>query len=85
MGQVKLSILVTIYSITLKLYRFVHNTQAECMWVETFRSCMDHWYKFFIELEASYGLDYNNSAHIWLLQHLFLSIIDTDALQWVDW
>ncbi len=85
MGQVKLSVLVTIYSITLNLYRSVHNTRAECMWVETSRSCMDHWYDFFMELEASYGLDHDNSAHIWLLQHLFLSIIDADALQWADW
>lgn len=85
MGQVKLFILVTIYSITLNLYRSVHNTWAECMWVKTSRSCMDHWYDFFMELEASYGLDHNNSAHIWLLQHLFLLIIDTDALQWADW
>ncbi|SJL06539.1 uncharacterized protein ARMOST_09880 [Armillaria ostoyae] len=65
--------------------RSVHNTQAEHMWVETSRSCMDDWYTFFMELEASYGLDHDNSAHIWLLQHLFLSTIDADALQWVDW
>ncbi|KAK0429600.1 hypothetical protein EV421DRAFT_1723058, partial [Armillaria borealis] len=65
--------------------RSVHNTRAERMWVETSRSCMDDWYAFFMELEASYGLDHDNSAHIWLLQHLFLSTIDADALQWVDW
>ncbi|PBK58472.1 hypothetical protein ARMSODRAFT_900444 [Armillaria solidipes] len=65
--------------------RSVHNTRAERMWVETSRSCMDDWYAFFMELEASYSLDHDNSAHIWLLQHLFLSTIDADALQWVDW
>ncbi|KAK0430973.1 hypothetical protein EV421DRAFT_1720959 [Armillaria borealis] len=65
--------------------RSVHNTRAERMWVETSRSCMDDWYAFFMELKASYGLDHNNSAHIWLLQHLFLLTIDTDALQWADW
>jgi len=28
------------------------------------------------------GLDIDNSTHIWLLQHLFLSAINNDALDW---
>ncbi len=54
------------------------------MWVETSRSWYDHWYDFFMELEVSYGLDHNNSAHIWLLQHLFLAKIDEQVRLWAD-
>ncbi len=37
-----------------------------------------------MELEASYGLDHDNSAHIWLLQHLFLAKINEQARLWAD-
>ncbi|KAK0460231.1 uncharacterized protein EV420DRAFT_1673406 [Desarmillaria tabescens] len=62
----------------------VHNTRGERMWVETSRSWADRWHEFFTELEASYGLDHENSAHIWLVLHLFLADIDEAACQWAD-
>ncbi|KAK0183873.1 hypothetical protein F5146DRAFT_1146469 [Armillaria mellea] len=66
--------------------RSVHNTRAECMWVETSRSWCDHWYDVFMELEGSYRLDHDDSAHIWLLQHLFLAKIDEHAQLWAaEW
>lgn len=36
-----------------------------------------------MELEGSYGLDHDDSAHIWLLQRLFLAKIDEHAQLWV--
>ncbi len=35
-------------------------------------------------LEAHDGLDINSDAHIWLLHHLFLSAINTDATVWTE-
>ncbi len=35
-------------------------------------------------LEAHDGLDINSDAHIWLLHHLFLSAINTDAAVWTE-
>ncbi|KAK0430203.1 hypothetical protein EV421DRAFT_2065640, partial [Armillaria borealis] len=64
--------------------RSIHNTRVERMWVETSRSWCDHWYEFFMELEASYGLDHDNSSHIWLLQRLFLAKINEQAHLWAD-
>ncbi|KAK0484076.1 hypothetical protein IW261DRAFT_1318216, partial [Armillaria novae-zelandiae] len=64
--------------------RSVHNTHTERMWVETSRSWCDHWYTLFMELKASYGLDHDKSAHIWLLQRLFLTKIDEQACLWAD-
>ncbi|KAK0187352.1 hypothetical protein F5146DRAFT_935182, partial [Armillaria mellea] len=58
----------------------------ECMWVETSRSWCDHWYNVFMELEGSYRLDHDDSAHIWLLQRLFLAKIDEHAQLWMaEW
>ncbi|KAK0187017.1 hypothetical protein F5146DRAFT_934983, partial [Armillaria mellea] len=66
--------------------RSVHNTRVERMWVETSRSWCDHWYNVFMELEGSYRLDHDDSAHIWLLQCLFLAKIDEHAQLWVaEW
>lgn len=40
------------------------------------------WKEFFSLLEVQHGLDTNIDAHLWLLHHLFLSLINEDAETW---
>jgi len=42
------------------------------------------WKSFFQDLEVSRGLDPENTAHIWLLHHLFLPLINQEAIQWAN-
>lgn len=63
--------------------RSVHNTRIERIWYDVTRGFGIKWKKFFIDLELHFGLDPHNPAHIWLLHHLFLSIINDDAVEWV--
>lgn len=37
-----------------------------------------------MELEASYALDHENFAHLWLLHHLFLKVLDKETQTWVS-
>jgi len=39
---------------------------------------------FFENLELHEGLDCDSDAHIWLIHHLYLSVINEDALEWAD-
>jgi hypothetical protein len=41
------------------------------------------WKKFFEELEVHFGLNINLDAHIWLLHHLFLPLINEDLALWL--
>lgn len=42
------------------------------------------WKQFFQELEIHHGLDADQDSHIWLLHHLFLPVINSDALHWAN-
>ncbi|KAI0640815.1 hypothetical protein C8Q79DRAFT_920882 [Trametes meyenii] len=62
--------------------RSVHNIRIERLWVDVTSGFGNKWKEFFRLLEASHGLQVDNDAHIWLLHHLFLDIINADAAQW---
>ncbi|OSD00093.1 hypothetical protein PYCCODRAFT_1446403 [Trametes coccinea BRFM310] len=62
--------------------RSVHNIRIERLWVEVTSGFGSKWKVLFQELEAMHGLNVDNDAHIWLLQHLFLDTINHDAEVW---
>ncbi|KAI0653875.1 hypothetical protein C8Q70DRAFT_918343 [Cubamyces menziesii] len=62
--------------------RSVHNIRIERLWADVTTGFGQKWKAFFRQLEASYGLDINSDAHLWLLHHLFLDVINRDAGQW---
>ena len=64
--------------------RSVHNSQIERIWYDISEGFGGKWKDMFIDLEANYGLDVNNAAHIWLLHHLFLNTINEDATSWTE-
>jgi hypothetical protein len=64
--------------------RSVHNTRIERVWFDFTQGVGGKWKDFFIELECHHGLDPDNPAHIWLLQFLFLSMINQDVAEWVE-
>ncbi|KZT57341.1 hypothetical protein CALCODRAFT_434409 [Calocera cornea HHB12733] len=60
--------------------RSVHNTRIERLWVDVTNSFGRKWSNFFYSLETNHGLNPLNDDHIWLLQWLFLSDMNNDAL-----
>ncbi|KAF8134872.1 hypothetical protein EV363DRAFT_1160056 [Boletus edulis] len=66
--------------------RSVHNIRIEQLWVDVTSGIGLKWKEFFHALEASDGLDADNSAHLWLLHWLFLPMINEELKQWaVTW
>ena len=55
--------------------RSVHNSRIERIWYNITKGFGGKWKDLFTDLEANEGLDVDNLAHIWLLQHLFLDHI----------
>ena len=64
-------------------FRSVHNIQIERLWFDVTSGFGRKWKVFFQELEMWDGLDVENSSHIWLLHHLFLSAINKDTQDWL--
>ncbi|KAF7376666.1 hypothetical protein MSAN_00083500 [Mycena sanguinolenta] len=62
----------------------VHNIRMERLWVDYAQGVANKWVDFFYELELYYSLQQENTAHIWLLHHLFLAAIDEDVQEWVE-
>ncbi|KAF7309144.1 hypothetical protein MKEN_01116700 [Mycena kentingensis (nom. inval.)] len=62
----------------------VHNIRIERLWVDWTRGVGRKWSTFFRTLELSCGLVVDNPAHLWLLHHLFLPLINADAVAWVE-
>ncbi|EPS93999.1 hypothetical protein FOMPIDRAFT_1135071 [Fomitopsis schrenkii] len=62
--------------------RSVHNIRIERLWVDFTSGLGSKWKAFFQELEMSYGLDADNPSHIWLLHHLFLTILNQEIHMW---
>ncbi|KAJ7429616.1 hypothetical protein B0H11DRAFT_1766872 [Mycena galericulata] len=62
----------------------VHNIRIERLWVDWTNGVGKKWSDFFHELEISYGLCVDNTAHLWLLHHLFLRAINQDAVEWAE-
>ncbi|KAJ7206953.1 hypothetical protein C8J57DRAFT_1441190 [Mycena rebaudengoi] len=66
------------------LYMSVHNTRIERLWYDVTHGFGQKWKKFFTDLEVNHGLNPTVASHIWLLHHLFLPAINTDAQEWAD-
>ncbi|KAJ7832103.1 hypothetical protein B0H13DRAFT_2212943 [Mycena leptocephala] len=64
--------------------RSVHNIRIERLWVDWTSGVGHKWSTFFSDLEVAYGLCPDNTAHIWLLHHLFLEGLNRDALEWAE-
>ena len=62
--------------------RSVHNIRIERLWVDVTKGFGCKWKDFFEVLEAHDGLNIDSDAHIWLLHHLFLDKINSDAIAW---
>lgn len=62
----------------------MHNIRIERLWVDITRGFGKKWKDFFRILEVHDKLNINLDAHIWLLQHLFLSCINSDAQTWAN-
>ncbi|KAF6762164.1 hypothetical protein DFP72DRAFT_803030 [Ephemerocybe angulata] len=56
--------------------RSVHNVRIERLWGDVTAQVGSHWHEAFTKLEISHGLDINNPWHVWLLQGLFLPVIN---------
>ncbi|KNZ79100.1 hypothetical protein J132_01147 [Termitomyces sp. J132] len=56
----------------------------ERLWVDITHNFGGKWKDFFMMLEIHDGLNVDADAHIWLLHHLFLSVINCDAEVWVE-
>lgn len=62
----------------------MHNTRIERLWYNLTHDFGSKWKSFFIDLEMHHGLDPTSPHHIWLLHHLFLASINTDAQEWAE-
>ena len=68
----------------LTINRSVHNIHTECLWCNITQGFEAKWKRFFQDLELHNGLIVNRDAHIWLIHHLFLPAINSDAKEWAD-
>ncbi|KAJ3817781.1 hypothetical protein F5880DRAFT_1492398 [Lentinula raphanica] len=64
--------------------RSVHNVRIERLWVDVSNYISQHWNNLFTRLETDHQLDVSNRNHIWLLQHLFLHIINQSLSFWAE-
>ncbi|KAF8999752.1 hypothetical protein BDZ89DRAFT_969247 [Hymenopellis radicata] len=62
----------------------VHNVRIERLWVDVTAQLGATWHSRFTELEIHHGLNINNPHHIWLLQFLFLPIINQQLAFFVE-
>ncbi|KAF9064224.1 hypothetical protein BDP27DRAFT_1230795 [Rhodocollybia butyracea] len=61
-----------------------HNTRIERLWVEVGSQFARAWRAFFFRLEELHGLDRKNLFHLWLLQFLFLDLINNDCKEFTE-
>ncbi|KAJ8076537.1 hypothetical protein AAF712_007836 [Marasmius tenuissimus] len=62
--------------------RSVHNVRIERLWVDVRAQITATWEERFTELELQLGMDINNQNHVWLLQLLFIPIMNEDMEFW---
>ena len=56
-----------------------HNTRIECLWLEVASQFTRRWQAFFGRLEKLHCLNRCNTSHLWLLQVLFLDLINVNC------
>ncbi|KAJ3922632.1 hypothetical protein F5877DRAFT_33310 [Lentinula edodes] len=61
-----------------------HNTKIERLWPEVGSQFARQWKAFFLRLERLHGLKREDPTHIWLLQTLFLPLINEDCQKFVS-
>ncbi|KAJ3881370.1 hypothetical protein F5051DRAFT_322009 [Lentinula edodes] len=66
------------------LFLSVHNVRIERLWVDISHYCSQAWHDMFTLLETRHGLQVSNPNHIWLLQHLFLPMINEQLTFWAE-
>ena len=81
-GAGKTSLVISKYKIT-NLFRSVHNTRIERLWVDVTAKVGSSWAQHFGMLEIEFDLDVNNARHIWLLHYLFLPCVNEDLMLFV--
>lgn len=64
--------------------RSTRNTRIERIWVEVGTQFARRWRAFFLRLERMHGLDRGSPEHLWLLQTLFLDLINCDCASFVQ-
>ncbi|KAJ3965403.1 hypothetical protein EV361DRAFT_785815, partial [Lentinula raphanica] len=64
--------------------RSVHNVRIERLWVDVSNYITQHWNDYFTHLEIDHQLDASSPNHIWLLQYLFLPVINQSLNFWVE-
>ncbi|KAK7016234.1 hypothetical protein VNI00_018935 [Paramarasmius palmivorus] len=64
--------------------RSVHNTQIERLWVDVKVGVVHTWNELFEGLEVRFGLEHLNLNHLWLLQWLFLPVINDHLQFWAE-
>ncbi|KAJ3831965.1 hypothetical protein F5878DRAFT_548845 [Lentinula raphanica] len=64
--------------------RSVHNVRIERLWVDVSNYITQRWNNHFTQLERDHQLDVGNRNHIWLLQYLFLPVINRSLDFWVQ-
>ncbi|THU95947.1 hypothetical protein K435DRAFT_665354 [Dendrothele bispora CBS 962.96] len=64
--------------------RSVHNVRIERLWGDVTAQLGNTWYQLFMSLELHHGLDRNNVNHRWLLQHLFLPLLNEQLEFWAQ-
>ncbi|KAJ3815578.1 hypothetical protein F5876DRAFT_30466 [Lentinula aff. lateritia] len=62
----------------------VHNVRIERLWVDVSHYVSQTWHDMFTLLEIRHGLQVSNVNHIWLLQHLFLPVINDQLAFWAE-
>ncbi|KAJ3745963.1 hypothetical protein EV360DRAFT_97808 [Lentinula raphanica] len=70
--------------IRIRRRRSIHNVRIERLWVDVSNYISQRWNTHFTLLEVDHQLDINNRNHIWLLQHLFLPVINNSLHFWVQ-
>jgi hypothetical protein len=78
---VSISALATKF-LTKYISRSVHNIRIERLWVDVAKGFVSKWADFFRDLEQHHGLNIELDSHIWLIHHLFLDLVNQDALEW---
>lgn len=64
--------------------RSVHNTRIERLWADVTIGVGSTWRQLLTMLEIHHGMDIDNLNHVWLIQHLFLSTINSQLDFWAQ-